>query len=420
MIGSAMSAWLKDEGLTRSAIGFFGSIFIAYSINFLWSPLLDRIKLPWLGLRRGWIISLQILLVIACIFLGTIDVTQQLFVAAAIGFAIAIFSATQDIAIDGYRIDIIEEHEKEKLSAASAMATSGWWTGFGGLGALPFFIADVPGWSWSEIYLVLAAVMALLMIPVLLAKEPVTNREQLQEETRQRYLALLQDSPHQGLRHKLKQLTSWFAVTLVEPFKEFFSRNGLKLALSLLMFIFLFKMGEAFLGRMSVVFYKEIGFSNTDIGSISKLLNWWITMFFAVIGGLVNIRFGIYKGLMVAGIAMAMSNLMFAVMAQVGPDKALFAATVFVDGFTGAWSSVAMVALISLFCSRAFSATQYALMASLGVLGRTSLATGSGVIVDSMGGDWTYFFILTAIMVLPSLGFLYFIRNDIARLEKAG
>ena len=417
MIGSSMSAWLKDEDLSRSAIGFFGSIFVAYSINFLWSPLLDRIKLPWLGLRRGWIITLQALLALTCSALALIEIQNQLFLAALFGFAIAVLSATQDIAIDGYRIDIIGEDEKEKLSAASAMATSGWWTGFGGLGAIPFFIADIPGWSWPEIYLVLAAIMALLMLPVLMADEPVTNREQLQEATQQRYLKLLEDNPKQGVQHTLKKLTSWLAVTLVEPFGEFFRRNGVKLALSLLLFIFMFKMGEAFLGRMSVVFYKEIGFTNTDIGTISKLLNWWITIFFAVIGGMVNMRFGIYKGLMIAGIAMAASNLMFALMAQVGPDKALFAATVFVDGFTGAWSSVAMVALISLFCSRAFSATQYALMASLGVLGRTVLASSSGFIVDSMNGDWTFFFILTALMVLPSLGFLYLIRHDIKRME---
>jgi len=413
-----MTAWLKEEGLTRSAIGFFGSIFIAYSINFLWSPLLDRIKLPYMGLRRGWIISLQALIIIACIILGSIQVVDQLFLAALVGFAIALLSATQDIAIDGYRIDIIGEDEKEKLSAASAMATSGWWTGFGGLGAVPFFMADLPGWSWSEIYWVLAGIMALLMLPVFLANEPQTNREQLQEATRRRYLQLMEDNPKQGVRHKLKQASTWLIITLIEPFKEFFQRNGVKLALSILLFIFTFKMGEAFLGRMSVVFYKELGFSNTDIGSISKLLNWWITMFFAVIGGMINIRYGIFKGLMIAGFAMAASNLMFALMAQVGPDKALFAATVFVDGFTGAWSSVAMVALISLFCSRAFSASQYALMASLGVLGRTSLASGSGYIVDSMQGDWSLFFIITALMVLPSLGLLWLIKDDISHMEQ--
>ena len=209
-------------------------------------------------------------------------------------------------------------------------------------------------------------------------------------------------------------------MTLVEPFREFFQRNGVRLALSILLFIFLFKIGEAFLGRMSIVFYKELGFTNSEIGSLSKLLNWWVTIVFAVIGGMVNIRYGIYRGLLTGGIAMAASNLMFALMAQVGPDKALFAATIFVDGFTAAWSSVALVAFISLMCNQAFSASQYALMASLGVFGRTLLASGSGFIVDWMDGNWQGFFILTAVMVIPSLLFLYSIREDIHRLEKRG
>ena len=177
-------------------------------------------------------------------------------------------------------------------------------------------------------------------------------------------------------------------------------------------------MGEAFLGRMSIVFYKEIGFSNSDIGTYSKLLNWWVTIFFAAVGGLVNIRYGIFKGLLISGIAMASSNLMFAALAIVGPDKGLFIATIFVDGFTSAWSSVAMVAFISLMCNRAFSATQYALMASLGVLGRTLLASASGFIVDAMDGNWVGFFTITTLMVFPSLIFLWRVRPHIDRLEQ--
>ena len=418
MISSALSAWLKEEGMTRSAIGLFGSIFIAYSINFLWSPLLDRVRLPYLGQRRGWIATTQLMIVCGCIILATIPVQQQPFIAGLVGFSIALMSATQDIAIDAFRIDVIKPHEKDKLAAASAMATAGWWTGYGGLGAIPFFIADFPGWSWSDIYFVLAAMMACLMLTVLFSKEPVTDREAQQQKAAEDYQKWLQEG---DLAPTLRtQIAGWLLVTLVEPFRDFFKRNGVRLAFSILLFIFLFKIGEAFLGRMSIVFYKELGFTNTEIGTLSKLLNWWVTIIFAVLGGMVNIRYGIYRGLMTGGIAMAASNLMFALMAQVGPDKALFAATVFVDGFTAAWSSVALVAFISLLCNQAFSATQYALMASLGVLGRTLLASGSGFIVDWMDGYWQGFFILTAVMVIPSLLFLYSIRHDIHRLEKAG
>ena len=415
MISSALSAWLKDEGLSRSAIGLFGSMFIAYSINFLWSPLLDRIKMPFLGQRRGWIALTQLMIVCACCAMASISIEQNLFMVALIGFIIALMSATQDIAIDAFRIDVIKPHEKDKLAAAAAMATAGWWTGYGGLGAIPFFIADVPGWNWADIYYVLALIMACLMLTVFFNKEPETDREVRQQHAAEKYQLWLREK---GIEASTwNRISGWLLVTLVEPFREFFNRNGVRLALSILLFIFLFKIGEAFLGRMSVVFYKEIGFTNTEIGSLSKLLNWWVTIVFAVIGGMVNIRYGIYRGLMTGGIAMAASNLMFAWMAQVGPDKALFAATIFVDGFTAAWSSVALVAFISLMCNQAFSASQYALMASLGVFGRTLLASGSGFIVDWMDGYWQGFFILTAIMVIPSLLFLYSIRDDINRLE---
>ncbi|RDV27959.1 MFS transporter [Alteromonas aestuariivivens] len=415
MIGSVLSAWLKDEGLSRSAIGLFGAIFAVYSINFLWSPLLDRIRLPFLGQRRGWIFVLQICIAACCVVMSTLSATDNLYAIAVVGLCVALCSATQDIAIDAYRIDIIQANEQDVMSAGSSMATAGWWTGYGGMGAIPFFLADLSGWYWPHIYLLLAAMMGALVLATLLAKEPEVDRAHIHQAAIERYQHALSHNPSPGWPARL---SSWILVTLFEPFREFFQRNGLRLALSVLLFIFLFKIGEAFLGRMSIVFYKEIGFSNSEIGTLSKLLNWWVTIVFSIIGGLVNIRYGIYRGLMIAGVAMASSNLMFAWMAEAGPDKWLFAATVIVDGFTAAWSTVAMVAFISLLCNRAFSATQYALMASLSVAGRTLLASGSGFIVDGLGGNWSLFFILTALMVLPSLLFLRSIREDIVRLEQ--
>ena len=405
MIGSVLSAWLKDDGLSRSAIGLFGVIFSAYSFNFLWSPLIDKLRPPFLGQRRGWILSMQAIVVALCIAMSQFTTQDNLFFIALVGLIIAIASATQDIAIDGYRIDTIDANDKDGMSAASSVATAGWWTGYGGLGALPFFLADLTAWSWPSIYLLLAAIMGVLMLATCLSSEPQIDRE-----------ALLQEI--QGTSSSGQSLKSWLYSTVVTPFAEFFNRNGVKLAASFLLFIFLFKIGEAFLGRMSIVFYKEVGFSNTDIATYSKLLNWWVTIVFSLLGGIVNIRFGIYRGLMVAGIAMAASNLLFAVIAQTGPSTSLLAITVIVDGFTGAWSTVAMVAFISLLCKRAFSATQYALMASLSVAGRTLVASSSGFFVDAMDGNWSLFFILTAAMVIPSLCFLYTIRHHIHRIER--
>lgn len=404
MISSVLSAWLKDEGLSRSAIGLFGIIFATYSFNFLWSPLVDKIKPPLLGQRRGWIFAMQGCVVLLCLVMSQLTADQDLFYVALIGLLIAIASATQDIAIDGFRIDCIAQDDKDGMSAASSVATAGWWTGYGGLGAIPFFLADMTSWTWPNIYLLLGALMALLMCATYLANEPQIDREALLEKI------TAKDTKQSPVFH-------WIQTTLVTPFAEFFNRNGVKLAASFLLFIFLFKIGEAFLGRMSIVFYKEIGFSNSDIATYSKLLNWWVTIVFSLLGGLVNIRYGIYRGLMIAGVAMAASNLLFALIAQTGPSTSLLAITVIVDGFTGAWSTVAMVAFISLLCNRAFSATQYALMASLSVAGRTLVASSSGFVVDSLEGNWSLFFILTAVMVIPSLCFLYSIRHHIKRVE---
>ncbi|QDG37338.1 AmpG family muropeptide MFS transporter [Alteromonas mediterranea] len=406
MIGSVLSAWLKDEGLSRSAIGLFGIIFATYSFNFLWSPLVDKLKPPLLGQRKGWIFAMQGCIVLLCLGMSQLSATYDLYYVALIGLLIAVASATQDIAIDGFRIDCVEKEDKDGMSAASSVATAGWWTGYGGLGAIPFFLADLTTWSWPNIYLLLSVIMVLLMCATCIADEPQIDREALLEKITD---ANATSSP----------LVYWIRTTLITPFAEFFNRNGVKLAASFLLFIFLFKIGEAFLGRMSIVFYKEVGFSNSDIATYSKLLNWWVTIVFSLLGGLVNIRYGIYRGLMIAGVAMAASNLLFALIAQTGPSTSLLAITVIVDGFTGAWSTVAMVAFISLLCNRAFSATQYALMASLSVAGRTLVASSSGIVVDSLNGNWSLFFIITAVMVIPSLCFLYSIRHHIKRVETA-
>jgi PAT family beta-lactamase induction signal transducer AmpG len=414
MIGSVLSAWLKDDGLSRSAIGLFGIIFATYSINFLWSPLVDKVKPPRLGQRKGWIFSMQIGIVLCCLAMSQLTTTSHLFYIALVGLLTAIFSATQDIAIDGFRIDCIAENDKDGMSAASSVATAGWWTGYGGLGAIPFFLADLTDWSWANIYLLLGVLMGLLAIATLLAKEPDIDRSALFDRIDSEGTGTGDANANASTQDKIAR---WLKSTLISPFSEFFARNGVKLALSFLLFIFLFKIGEAFLGRMSIVFYKEIGFTNSDIATYSKLLNWWVTIVFSLLGGIVNIRYGIYRGLMVAGIAMAASNLLFAVIAQTGPSTSLLAFTVIVDGFTGAWSTVAMVAFISLLCNRAFSATQYALMASLSVAGRTFVASSSGIVVDSLNGNWSLFFILTAVMVIPSLVFLYSIREHIKNVQ---
>ena len=480
-----LTLWLKDAGLSRSAIGFAGAIFAVYSINFLWSPLVDRVRLPALGLlgqRRSWILLAQLSIALLCLLISTSNPSQNAEYTVLLCLFVAIASATQDIAIDAYRIDSLPEHNPEMLTAGAAMATAGWWTGYAGIGFIPLWLSDGI-LAWPQIYCLMAVVPVLLAVITLLSPEPpAQQRAEAQQEAEQSYLLAIPSvansrkyfllvsllapialtawafSGFNGLNYtvwlgplallaglllfvmigwQLAQLDrisqtqqtpqtkangldtalAWLLVTLAQPIKDFFSRTGVKAALSLLLFIFLFKIGEAFLGRMSIVFYKEIGFSNTDIGTYSKLMSWWVTIVFSFVGGWFTLKQGIVKGLIVGGIAMASSNLLFAVMAIVGPSEGLFAFTVLIDGFTTAWSTVAFVAFISLMCSRNFTATQYALLASLGTLGRTLLSSTSGLLVDSLDGNWPLFFCLTALMVVPALGVLLWAKDDIQALE---
>ncbi|MCG9752765.1 MFS transporter [Vibrio brasiliensis] len=401
LIGSNMSGWLKDAGLTRAAIGYFGSVFAVYAINFLWAPLVDRVRIPllhaMLGQRRSWIFLCQSVVLVCTLFIAGVDPSQNLMMTSMLALGIALSSATQDIAIDAYRIDTFPKSEPSKLPQASAMAVIGWWTGYSVPGYLAFINADAIG--WNGVYYGMAAIVGLLMVFTLLVGEPKTKREELQAQAEQRHSKVVGN-----------RIIAWITVTVVEPFLDFFRSNGFRVALTLLLFVFLFKIGEAFLGRMSITFYKEVGFTNEQIGYYSKLIGWGLTILFTLVGSMVNVKFGIVRGLMIGGIAMASSNLMFAWIAKVGPSEQLFLATLVVDNFTSAFSTVAFVSFLTVVTGQAFSATQYALLASLGNFGRTTLASFSGELVDYLN-DWSMFFILTALMVIPSLIMLYSLRH---------
>jgi MFS transporter, PAT family, beta-lactamase induction signal transducer AmpG len=406
LIGSNMSGWLKDADLTRSAIGYFGSVFAVYAINFLWAPLIDRVRLPFLsvaiGQRRSWILFCQMIIFVGTLVIAGINPAQNLKLTSLIALLIATASATQDIAIDAFRIDTFPKSESYKLPQASAMAVIGWWTGYSLPGYLAFTNADQYG--WNSVYYGMSAIVLVLMLFTLLTREPQTDRDLLQKEAEQRHSKVVNFKP-----------ATWLSVTLFEPFYDFFKRNGTQVALTLLLFVFLFKIGEAFLGRMSIPFYKEIGFSNDQIGYYSKLIGWGATMLFTFIGSMFNVRFGLVKGLIIGGTAMSASNLMFAWIAHIGPNEHVFLATILVDNFTTAFSTVAFVSFLTVLTGQAFSATQYALLASLGNLGRTTLASFSGELADYLN-NWPFFFILTSVMVIPSLIMLVSLRGYFARL----
>jgi PAT family beta-lactamase induction signal transducer AmpG len=217
---------------------------------------------------------------------------------------------------------------------------------------------------------------------------------------------------------KLGALNGYIYTTIVDPLFSFFRKNGLEIGIMILAFILLFKVGEAYMGKMSLVFYKEVGFSKSDIALYSKALGWVTTVTFTLIGGMIALRTGVVRALLVSGVAMASTNILFSVLAWVGPNELLFAFAVVADDLTAAFATVAFVTFISLMVDRNYTATQYALLASIGTLGRTFLAASSGVLVDNLGGDWGLFFILTAVMVVPSLFLLWKLRGKIASLAQ--
>ncbi len=415
LVGSAMSGWLKDANLSRAAIGYFGSVTVVYAVNFLWAPLLDRVKLPvifrLLGQRRSWIASMQLLMTAAVIAIAQTNPAQSLLWSSLLALVITTLSATQDIAVDAYRIDIIGDDQLH-LPAAAAMSVIGWWTGYSLPGFLAFQFADA--WGWNQVYLMLAAIMLGFFVATLFIPEPKSERDTLQGMAEQNYVQRLG-----GTGHWFARIGARISVTMLEPFMEFVRRNGLKVALMIFAFVFLFKIGEAFLGRMSIQFYREVGFSNEQIAHYSKLVGWLFTCVFTLVGSFINIRFGIVRGLMIGGIAMAASNLMFAAMAYLGPNEQWFLATVLVDNFTTAFSSVAFVAFLSWLTGRAFSASQYALLASLGNFGRTSLSSFSGVMVDGLNGNWALFFVITSLMVIPGLLLLLAVSRQFRRQAEA-
>ncbi len=417
IIGSSLSLWLKEDGLSRSTIGWAGLIFAVYAFNYLWAPIVDRIRIPLLtqkvGHRRGWIISMQTLILICLICWSLINPTVNLTLVISLGLIIAIASATQDITVDALRIEQIGEHEGKSMQAGAAMAVVGWWTGYklGGVIALnsaEFF--QLAGYEnyWQLTFLVLGILVIGCNIGLLFINEPQTfDRAESQRQTDKEIENKL------GSSNFITKIVAWLTGTVIGPVVSFFKKNGFNIAIAILGFVFLFKIGEAFLGRMSVIFYKEIGFTKSDIALYSKGLGWVTTVIFTLLGGLFAIRSGVIKAMFVSGILMASTNLLFSLLAWSGKSELLFAIAVIFDDMAAAFATVAFVAFISMLVDRTYTATQYALLASIGTAGRTTLAASSGALVDWLNGDWGIFFIITAVMVIPSLIFLYMIKDKL-------
>lgn len=427
--GSVLTLWMQASGLSRSAIGYIGAVATVYAINWMWAPFVDKVRLPLLyrifGQRRSWILLTQSFIVLSILLLSTGDPRENLMLVSLCALSVAVFSATQDIAVDAYRINIFAQREMDdKMPFAAAVTTTGWWAGYGFIGgALALGLGgETIGLAWPDVYRVLALLYIGLMICVMLVREPA---EEGAAESSPPSSVLAIDDPQalssagvdpavavEELRAWPK-VKLWFSTLLIGPFREFFQRCGWKLAISIFALLILFRLGDAMLGRMSLVFYVEIGFSRDEIAFYTKFFGGLMTATFCLAGALINTRFGVLKGLFVGGIAMGAANCMFAIIAVVGPSVPLLLVTLVVDNFTAAFATVAFISFISYFTSRTYTGTQYALMSSVSNFGRTTLAASSGFLVDSLGGNWALFFVLTGAMVIPGLLMLWYIGKQV-------
>lgn len=400
--GSVLTLWLQESGLSRSAIGFFGVIATVYAVNWLWAPFVDRVPLPFLskrlGQRRSWIMLCLALMAVLVLGLATSDPSISLLRISLLALGIAVLSATLDISVDAYRITLFSREEIDaKMPFAAASSTAGWWAGYGFIGGA-FAIAlggETLGMPWNQVYGILAGLILLLICLVPLTPRPLSEAAEL--------------ATAQAEQKRSANGLQWLRLTVVDPFAEFFRRCGFQLALAILLFLLLFRLGEAMLGRMSLVFYVEVGFSRDEISLYQQFFGGLVTVAFSLVGAVVNTRFGVIRGLFVAGVAMAAANLLFALIAVVGAQVNLLMLALLVDNFFQAFATVAFVSFISYFTSRTYTGTQYALLASISNFGRTTLAAGSGFIIDALGGDWASFFVLTTFMVVPGLALLVWV-----------
>ena len=367
-----LQAWMTVEGVDLTAIGLFSLVGIPYSLKFIWSPLIDRFTIPILGRRRGWLITLQIGLLIAIALMAFQQPKQALQLLAINAVAIAFLSASQDIAADAYRTDVLEELE---LGAGAAVFVLGYRIALLFTGSLALILAD--NLPWPSVYLLMALGMAIGIIATLFAPEP--------KET----------TPPESL-----------AAAVILPFGEFFQRQGVVQAILVLLFIVLYKLGDSFVNNMSTPFLLQTGFTQTDIGAIQGGMGLIATIVGTLSGGVILSKIGLNRSLWVFGALQAVSNLAYYVLANVGQNYQALVLTINIENFCGGLGTAAFVAFLMNMCNQRFSATQYALLSSFMAVSRDILVAPAGTLAKSTG--WPLFFIISMVAAIPGLLLLPF------------
>ncbi len=397
LVFSTLSRWLAEVGISRTVIGFFSWVGITYSIKVLWAPVVDRLPLPgltrWLGKRRSWMLLGQLGILLGLLAMASLHPAENITLFALAALLVAFSSATQDVALDAYRIEIIAA---EYQGAMSAMYIGGYRLGTLVAGAGALYLAEFYG--WSQAYIAMAVLMLVGMIAVLLVAEPEHKISLTTYENEARVIQYLEGSAH--LPGWLRNATAWFIGAVVCPFTDFFSRNG-SLAITILLLISLFRITDITMASMANPFYFDLGYSKIEVANITKLVGFFMTLGGAALGGMLVVRYGIMRPLLAGAISVALTNLLFAVMAWTGYDLAMLTLVISADSLSGGFATAAFIAYLSSLTNTAYTATQYALFSSLMTLVPKILAGFSGLIVDAEG--YVFFFIYASVTGIPAI-----------------
>ncbi|MBC6444151.1 MAG: MFS transporter [Alphaproteobacteria bacterium GM202ARS2] len=380
LVGATLSWRLATVGVDKTTIGLFTLVGLPYALKFIWAPLFDAVGLTQrvsrLGYRRVSMLIVQAALALALVLLGSVDVVRDPYLFAMFALLVAFLSSCQDIVVDAYRIEILSLEEQALGSSATQL---GYRMGLLASGAGALFLSETM--TWQGVYSVMAACILVGMVAALLAPRP--------------------DNSPPATRGGL--------ATLRAPFRAFFSKP---LWGWLLVFIVLYKLTDSVAGVMANPFYYAIGFQASQVAVVSKLYGLLATLSGIALGGLLCVRWGLYRGLMVCGILQMLSNLFFAWQAVVGADITWLYVTITAENLSGGMGSAAFVAFLSALCHRTWAATHFALLTSFMAFGRTVLASSSGWFADNM--TWVAFFIMSSAVAVPSLVMLYLLRGVFA------
>ncbi|MFV9615819.1 MAG: AmpG family muropeptide MFS transporter [Gammaproteobacteria bacterium] len=408
LVFGTLSGWLAREGIDKSTIGHISWVALLYGLKFIWSPLVDHLQLPLLhpvfGQRRSWMLLAQIGIISGLLLMAASNPHAQLAFLVYSALLVAFSSATQDIAIDAWRIEAMPV---ESQGAMAATYQTGYRLGMLLAGGGAFTIAHY--YSWSLAYTVLAMCMAIGIITTLFISEPehVVSRNTWKQE--EKVIQFLERSAH--LPKRLRDIYAWFTGAVICPFTDFFIRNG-KYALFILLFIGLFRISDITMGIMANPLYVDIGYSDLQIGLVTKTIGPIITIMGAIFGGMLVIRYGVMPILLLGAFLVIVTNLLFALLAILPANTVYLSVVIGADNLSGGLAGSAFIAYLSGLTNRAYTATQYALFSSLMLLPAKFIGGFSGEIVDALG--FVPFFIYTALIGFPAIILiLYLIRHPV-------